>query len=111
MVKRQKLRFNYENQINYSELITDYNNYCIEHILIFGRVANSIHINSGLFNFTEHDVSKYFFAQDHDILNLIGLLPIFILYGLGIIISFIVFCVEFLYFQYKKWFLIAFQTP
>lgn len=100
--KQQILRFNYDNHLNNSKTLFEINNYMIEQIHLFGREGNKDYLNIHSFNFSEKDVEKYFFAQDHDILNLIGFLPIFMVYGLGIVASLVVFCVEILYFRFKK---------
>lgn len=94
--RRQIFRYNYDNHLNNTNATIDFNRYLIdEHQKYASSSINSL-------RYTQNDILEYFFEKDHSILDLTALLPIFIVWCLGIVATLIVFGLELLYFHFKK---------
>lgn len=101
LTKRQLMRFNYENHLNNSEVLSEYNDYTIKKLSYFDWKFNKAYSNQ--FKLSEKDIIRFFFNSDTNNLHLKNLIPIFILYGFGMILSIIVFCLEmFHFFLWKR---------
>lgn len=97
MTKRQVIRFNYENNINNTNNIADYNQYIIGQII--GTHGNRHYLETNAFVVTEKDMID---TSEREIFTLQGLIPVFMVYAIGITLSVIVFLMEILYNYLKK---------
>lgn len=88
------MRFNYDNNLNNSRAIQNYNEYLLDYVGQYISGNTDVYKNSGSFNYTEEEIIEYIFTKNHNIVNLKGLLPVFMLYFFGILIGLIVFCME-----------------
>lgn len=101
-IKRQLIRFNYENKLNNSKAIAAYNDYILEQVKQYSPKTQMEYAKSGDFNYTESEFVELFFEKNRKILYLKGLIPVFVLYGLGIGISLFVFCLEIVFSYVSK---------
>lgn len=99
LTRLQILRFNYDNRIDNANALAEYNKYILEQTTVFGRIRRMDFYNT--FTMTKVKLADLFVSSDKGILNLAGLMPVFILYGLGISLSIIVFAMELCYFRLK----------
>lgn len=99
LIKRQMMRFNYENDIDNSKNIIGYNQYILGQTIIFGGYGNEKYLKSDAFNFSVMDIIE---TSKQDIFTIKGLTPVFMLYGVGMILSSCVFLIEIFYHYVRK---------
>lgn len=100
LTKRQIMRFNYDNGFNNTEILADYNTFLIKQISYFGIKENHMNVQANLFNYSQADIVKYFFVFDKSTIDMTGLVPVFILYGIGMTVSLIVFGMEICWYRF-----------
>lgn len=102
LVMRQIMRYNYDNHLNNTQNIAEYNDYLLQQVSNYSSLVWHQTLKSITSQYTEADIVKHFFAADRNILNMEGLRPVFLLYCFGLLLSVVVFCLELLYFRFKK---------
>lgn len=102
LVCLQIVRYNYDNKLNNSKAIATYNEYSLQQSKYYSLDDNTKSIKNGELNCTENDFIQFFFQEDRKILNFKGLLPVFLLYGYGILFSLLIFVIEILYSHHQR---------
>lgn len=61
----RKIRLNYNNNMNTSADIDNFNQYICDHDIRYLK-ASMQNLNHNFFRYIEYDVIKYYFVQDHE---------------------------------------------